>query len=302
MANTHTLTLRAARLAACLSAVGLLLFTNSATAQCSGDCDGDSSVSISELIRGVNIALGQQSVDACPAFDGNTDGSVTINELIRAVNAALSGCPPVTPATITPTMTQGLPTETPTPGGPTATATNTPTQRPIPPNCGDGNVDLDEGETCDDGNLAEGPQDFCPANCSVLACTQISPRQTFSVDIDFAADTPELRVQALTVFLRYPDGLAGIPGANNDPAVVASITPGIFDGVTPNDQEYGITLVLQDQSFIGANGGTAATVEFDVCAGASQPDLESFTCTVEGATDVNFIDVPEQVNCELILH
>jgi hypothetical protein len=40
---------------------------------CTGDCDGGGTVSIDELIQGVNIALGTASVFACRAFDANGD-------------------------------------------------------------------------------------------------------------------------------------------------------------------------------------------------------------------------------------
>jgi hypothetical protein len=59
---------------------------------CAGDCDGDATVAINELVRGVSIALGSAPVDECPAFDADQDGAVSINELIAAVNAALEGC------------------------------------------------------------------------------------------------------------------------------------------------------------------------------------------------------------------
>ena len=59
---------------------------------CVGDCLGTGMVEVNELIIGVNIALGNQSVAACRAFDANGDGMVSINELIAAVNAALDGC------------------------------------------------------------------------------------------------------------------------------------------------------------------------------------------------------------------
>jgi hypothetical protein len=49
-------------------------------------------VTIDELIKGVNIALGIFNLDQCPPFDSNSSGSVTIDELVRAVNAALGGC------------------------------------------------------------------------------------------------------------------------------------------------------------------------------------------------------------------
>jgi hypothetical protein len=58
---------------------------------CVGDCDGDGDVAINELIIGVNIALGNSTPDACPAFDPNGDG-VGIAELIQGVNNSLNGC------------------------------------------------------------------------------------------------------------------------------------------------------------------------------------------------------------------
>jgi streptogramin lyase len=60
---------------------------------CVGDCDGDRVVTVAELIRGVNVALGQGLLSLCPSFDRNDDGELTINELIIAVSNVLSGCP-----------------------------------------------------------------------------------------------------------------------------------------------------------------------------------------------------------------
>ena len=59
---------------------------------CVGDCSGDGTVSIDELVKAVNIALGSVSIDVCPAADRNGNGMVTIDELLAAVNAALGGC------------------------------------------------------------------------------------------------------------------------------------------------------------------------------------------------------------------
>ena len=42
---------------------------------CSGDCNGDGSISIDELIVGVNIALGNRPVDDCLSLDPNGDGA-----------------------------------------------------------------------------------------------------------------------------------------------------------------------------------------------------------------------------------
>ncbi len=60
---------------------------------CVGDCDASGTVTVNELLTGVNIALGNVAVDQCPIFDANEDGTVTINEILAAVNNALSGCP-----------------------------------------------------------------------------------------------------------------------------------------------------------------------------------------------------------------
>ena len=80
--------------------------------RCVGDCDASGDVNITELIRGVNIALGEAPLDRCPAFDANDSGEVTVNELIVGVNNALAGCP-ISGATPTPT---GGVVVSPTPG------------------------------------------------------------------------------------------------------------------------------------------------------------------------------------------
>ncbi|MBI3783932.1 MAG: hypothetical protein HY270_11075 [Deltaproteobacteria bacterium] len=60
---------------------------------CTGDCGGDSEVTIDELLTVVNIALEIVPPSACPAGDSNGDGQVTIDEILAAVNNALNGCP-----------------------------------------------------------------------------------------------------------------------------------------------------------------------------------------------------------------
>ena len=63
-----------------------------ATGACDGDCDGNGAISVDELVRGVNIALGALDVSQCENFDGNHDAKVTVDELVTAVNGALNGC------------------------------------------------------------------------------------------------------------------------------------------------------------------------------------------------------------------
>jgi hypothetical protein len=60
---------------------------------CTGDCSDDGRVTIEELVRGVEIALGIAPLDDCPAFDSDTNGRLTVGELVVAVGNALNGCP-----------------------------------------------------------------------------------------------------------------------------------------------------------------------------------------------------------------
>ena len=59
---------------------------------CTGDCNDDGEVAVSELITMVNISLGNAQMSACRAGDMNGDGEITVNEIIAAVNNALGTC------------------------------------------------------------------------------------------------------------------------------------------------------------------------------------------------------------------
>lgn len=59
---------------------------------CTGDCNGDG-VSVDEIVRGINIALGEASLDTCSAFDADGSASVTVDEILQALAYALEGCP-----------------------------------------------------------------------------------------------------------------------------------------------------------------------------------------------------------------
>ncbi len=63
--------------------------------ECVGDCSGDSTVTIDELILLVNIALGNAPMTACPGDDQwacNEGGIEVVTCIIEAVNNALYGC------------------------------------------------------------------------------------------------------------------------------------------------------------------------------------------------------------------
>jgi len=72
---------------------GLVTVGGTPPAACVGDCDGSHNVSISELVRGVNIALGSQPISMCTAFDCQNTGTVPVSCLVRGVNNSLGGCP-----------------------------------------------------------------------------------------------------------------------------------------------------------------------------------------------------------------
>ncbi len=84
-----------------------------AAAACSGDCNGDGRVVVSELVRAVGVALGNSPLSQCTAADSSGDGSVSIAELIGAVGSALRSCNPAPTRTPPPTATRA-PDGTPT--------------------------------------------------------------------------------------------------------------------------------------------------------------------------------------------
>jgi len=75
-----------------LLAIAALLATPRQSRACLGDCNNDGSVTIDELVRAVQVALGAATIDDCDAIDNNRDGQVTVNELIRGVAKGLNGC------------------------------------------------------------------------------------------------------------------------------------------------------------------------------------------------------------------
>ena len=59
---------------------------------CAGDCSGDFSVSVGEIISAVSIALGKAPLADCEGGDGDYDGDISVDDLVRSVANALGGC------------------------------------------------------------------------------------------------------------------------------------------------------------------------------------------------------------------
>jgi hypothetical protein len=60
---------------------------------CIGDCDSDEQVEVSELVKGVNIALGGTPAIECDPLDDNASNTVVIAEVLDGVGNAMDRCP-----------------------------------------------------------------------------------------------------------------------------------------------------------------------------------------------------------------
>lgn len=85
-----------------------MLVAGPAGATCTGDCDGSGSVTVDEILLGVNVALGEEGVDRCSVFDADVDAQVTVDELLSSVSSGLQGCPEPRIATIAGTGVAGI--------------------------------------------------------------------------------------------------------------------------------------------------------------------------------------------------
>jgi len=90
-------------IAAAVVWLGFLPARSARAIPCVGDCDGDGTVSINELVMMVSMALGTVDMSACHS-DPNGDGMISVNELVSSTLSALDGC-------------EAGPTPTPTPDG-----------------------------------------------------------------------------------------------------------------------------------------------------------------------------------------
>ena len=282
---------------AVLASAGLWLATTAAiaVATCVGDCNGNGSVAINELVVGVNIALGTQTVSVCPAFEDQS-GMVNISQLVKGVNNALGSCPAADTPTATVTSGTQSPSETVVSGTPTETSTPVPTITPGgTPVCG--NHIIEPGETCDDGNTMDG--DNCPADCVIHECAFTQS----SLKVDVVVHLPDgVTPGAVDVFLRYPDGVVGLPGHGVDAQNLVSNVPDDAFTQTFNDVDYGLIAVL-----LGPGGltlgttpaGLLFTVQFTLCDGASAPSVSDFHCAMENATTVDNVDVTATSSCSV---
>jgi hypothetical protein len=147
-----------------------------------------------------------------------------------------------------------------------------------------GNGQIDDGETCDDGNTTQdigvGGDDVCPADCNAAPCA-VSGTQSVTVNIT----TPEPIISAL-VLVGYNDTDVNIGGIGNDPPVLAAVTSGVF-ATSPRDTDTALRIGLEDPFFTGVGSGAAATVTFNVCSAATVTAAD-FGCMVVDAGNTAF--------------
>lgn len=62
--------------------------------RCVGDCNGNGTVTVEEIVTAVRIALGIEGSSACPLADSDGDTVVTVEEIVAAVTSLLQGCAP----------------------------------------------------------------------------------------------------------------------------------------------------------------------------------------------------------------
>ena len=97
------------RAAASLAIAGLAALVAASPARgqlpCIGDCGGDGTVSIADLMVGVAALLNDTTPEACVAWDPDLDFHVRVDDLVRGVARALAGpCRPSATPTATPTV------------------------------------------------------------------------------------------------------------------------------------------------------------------------------------------------------
>lgn len=256
-----------------------------AGAQCVGDCNRDGEVTAEEIVFGTDVLFDASLLPQCPSFDTNGNQAVASSELVAAVTDAIQGCP-------------------------------------IVPGCGNGCVQFDLGENCDDGGLCRGGArdgqrcnenptqgcdndpcpdgvcvpvegnrvsgDACPSNCHINSCSSVGG--TLDVRVVFSVPAGK-EITSTTVYLRYPDGVLRLPGSGGGQTVQDRISVPSFANYTPNDLDYALQVLLFQFDGSAIPPPELFTVQFDQCQGAPRPSATQFRCVVLDATGTDLVPV-----------
>ncbi|HYD50687.1 MAG TPA: hypothetical protein VEB21_20185 [Terriglobales bacterium] len=156
--------------------------------------------------------------------------------------------------------------------------------------CGNGVTNFAFGETCDDGNVADG--DACPSDCRVSPCSLAEAASTALVDVSFAAPKGT-RVSGMTLFLHYPEEAGVVPDTGNVGSGAGTPITDVRSGVsiTSNDVDYGVRAMILDDSLAAIAPGRLFTVELRLCQDKQLSD-KSMACVVVDAADPDLNAVP----------
>jgi hypothetical protein len=124
-------------------------------------------------------------------------------------------------------------------------------------------------------------------------CKPTAKKQWIAVHL---APPKDRDVTAVTVMVRYPDGILSIPERQSSEKVVARIgrlPAKAITGIT--DLDTALKVVLAKPTKFAA--GEIFTVEFDRCADAPRATAEDFRCVVEAAA--NSSGPVEDVSCSV---
>jgi len=134
-------------------------------------------------------------------------------------------------------------------------------------------------ESCDDGNNNDG--DSCPSGCIINTCSVNATDRTVTV-----AFTPPAGkdLGSLTIYLKYPEHLARIPGSGAAIQVFNAIN--VIPGNTtllPNDLDYAVRMQISENGNATIPAGNLLTITMDQCNLQPAPAPGDFTCIVEDA-------------------
>ena len=193
------------------------------------------------------------------------------------------------------------------------------------PVAGCGNLVIDSGEQCDDGNdlttdaciacqqatcgdgfvragvevCGDSTTDACTApsesTCQVTPCAAAGTTRSVTVRFTKPAD---LTVGGLVIALDYPETAVRIPGTGGDAQVTDRVTIVASGLTTILDRDYEVQVTVA--GFPSIDPGDFFSVSFDDCAAVDAPTLDQFACIVKSASDDSGNqDITAQVKCSV---
>jgi len=156
---------------------------------------------------------------------------------------------------------------------------------PKAPGCGNGVVEPNLGENCDDGNTADG--DACPHNCHIDSCTPIGG-SSFTASVTYAGPAG-VTIAGLGIFVDYPESKVRNPTFSNAFGVSNTTTDVTYGFNAEPLKTTGLPMPFMHMNF-------------QLCQGAPAPTAADFSCTVNDASDDQGNVVPnDQVSCTVTI-